>query len=188
MANLKRIILLAVVVMFAGCGGRAAVYHDKNMDFGSIHTVAIMPFMNLTTDAGAAERVRDVLSDSLLATGAVYVLPSGEVARGLARAGVNSPSEPAPAEVKTFCSFVKADAVITGVIREYGEVRSGNTSSTIISVSLQMMEAQSGRIVWSASATEGGITIWDRLFGGGAEPMNAITQKAVDELIKKLFA
>jgi len=72
-------------------------------------------------------------------------------------------------------------------VREYGEVRSGTTSANIISLSLQMIETQTGKVVWTASSTKGGISIWDRLFGGGGQPMNVITEKAVNDLINKLF-
>jgi hypothetical protein len=34
---------------------------------------------------------------------------------------------------------------------------------------------------------KGGISLWDRLFGGGGQPMNKITEKAVNDLINKLF-
>ncbi len=57
----------------------------------------------------------------------------------------------------------------------------------VISLSLQVMEAQTGRVVWSASATEGGIGFTDRLLGGGGRPLNDVTEKAVDDLISKLF-
>jgi hypothetical protein len=77
--------------------------------------------------------------------------------------------------------------VIIGTIKEYGEVRSGTSSSTAISLSMQMLESQTGRVVWAAASTKGGITFGDRLFGGGGEPMNVVTEKAVDELIDKLF-
>ena len=80
-----------------------------------------------------------------------------------------------------------ADAVITGTLREYGEVRSGPASANVISLSVQMMEAETGKVVWSASSTKGGISAADRLFGGGGKPMNAVTQEAVDDLIDKLF-
>jgi hypothetical protein len=41
--------------------------------------------------------------------------------------------------------------------------------------------------VWSASATRGGISASDRLFGGGGEPMDEITSEAVRDLLDKLF-
>ena len=66
-------------------------------------------------------------------------------------------------------------------------MRSGTSSDTVIALSMQMLEAQTGRVVWAATSTKGGITIGDRLFGGGGEPMNVVTEKAVDEIIDKLF-
>ena len=157
------------------------------MDFGAVQTVAVMPFANMTRDNTAAERVRDAFMNKLLATGALYVLPVGEVARGVARAEIATPTSPSPEEVVKLGGIIKAQAVITGTVREYGEVRSGTSLANIISVSAQMIETQTGRVVWSASSTKGGITTTDRLFGGGGQPMERVTEKAVDDLISKLF-
>jgi hypothetical protein len=163
------------------------VYRDPNMDFGSIRTVAVAPFSNLARDQVVADRVRDVFINRLLSTGAVYVLPVGEVARGIARLELQNPSSPTPEEVVKLGELLKADAVITGVVREYGEVRSGSTTANIISMSIQIIETGTGRIVWSASSTEGGISFWNRLFGGGGQPVNKVTEEAVDELFDKLL-
>jgi hypothetical protein len=157
------------------------------MDFGSIQTIAVMPFLNLSKETMAGERVRDVFINKLLATGAVYVLPIGEVARGIARTEVQNPAAPSQEEVVKLSGVIKVQAVITGVVKEYGEVRSGTSSANIISVSLQMLEGTQGKVIWTASTTQGGISIWDRLFGGGGRPVNDITDKAMDDLINKLF-
>jgi hypothetical protein len=183
----KKIILFFMLVPLTACLAPAGVYLDSNMDFGAIQKVAVMPFENLTTDKLAGERVRDVFAAMLLSTGAVYVLPPGEVARGVARAGIKNPSAPAAEEIIKLGGIIKVDAVVTGVVREYGEVRSGATSANIISMSLQITEAQTGKVVWTASSTKGGISIWDRLFGGGGAPMNEVTEKAVNDLLNKLF-
>lgn len=180
-------ILFLVLFIFTGCASIQDIYHDPMMDFGAIQTVAVMPFANLTRDALSAERVRDTFINMLLATGSVYVIPTGEVARGISRAAIANPSAPSSEDIIKFAGIVKVDAVITGVLREYGEVRSGITASNIISLSLQMVESQTGRVIWTASSTKGGISSWDRLFGGGGEPMNKITERAVDDIINKLF-
>ena len=57
----------------------------------------------------------------------------------------------------------------------------------MVSVSFKMMEGQNGKIVWSASSTRGGVGFKDRLLGGGGEPMNVITEKAVNDILNKLF-
>src|SRR5512141_2229423 len=87
--------LILVLTGLAGCGiHRGYRYQDKNMDFGAIRTVAVMPFANLSRDNLAAERVRDAYASMLLSTGAVYVLPYGEVVRGIAKVGIASPTTP----------------------------------------------------------------------------------------------
>ena len=163
------------------------VFRDPRMDFGSVQTVAVVPFSNLTRDQVVAERVRDVFINRLLASGAVYVLPVGEVARGIAKAEIQNPSAPTPEEVVKLGGILKADAVITGVVREYGEVRSGSTTANIISLSIQLVECGSGRVVWSGSSTKGGVSFWDRLVGGGGQPLNKVTEEAIDRLFDKLL-
>jgi len=179
--------LLPILLLLTGCASQQTTYIDPNMDFGSVKTVAVMPFVGLTRDPVVAERVRDVFINKLLATGAVYVIPVGEVARGTARAEISNPSALSPEEAIKLGGIIKVQAVIIGTLREYGEVRSGTVSSNIISLSLQMIEAQTGKVVWTAASTKGGISIWNRLFGGGGKPMNVVTEKAVDDLINSLL-
>jgi len=182
-----KFILFGVFLLFISCAGHQTTYIDSNMDFGSVKTVAVMPFVGLTRDPVVAERVRDVFINKLLATGAVYVIPVGEVARGTARAEIQNPTALSSDETIKLGGIIKVQAVIIGTVKEYGEVRSGTVSSNIISLSLQMIETQTGKIVWTAASTKGGISTWDRLFGGGGKPMNVVTEKAVDDLINSLL-
>ncbi len=184
---LNKILFPLLLFWLMACAASGDFYRDTNMDFGSIQTVAVMPFANLSRDNIAGDRVRDVFVNKLLATGAVYVVPAGEVARGAMKAEIQNPPTPSPEEIIKLAGVIKVNAVITGVLREYGEVRSGTSSANAISISLQMMEAQTGKIVWTASSTKGGISVWDRLLGGGGRPMNEITEKAIDDVINKLF-
>jgi hypothetical protein len=184
---LKIILRCLILIFLAACATTSNTYRDPNMDFGGIRAIAVMPFVGLARDNVAAERARDVFINKLLSTCAVYAVPVGEVARGVARTEISNPAAPSPEEVVKLAGIIKVQAVITGVLKEYGEVRAGTTSANIISVSLQMMEATTGKVVWSASSAKGGISIWDRFFGGGGQPMNKVTEKAADDLINKLF-
>ncbi len=185
---MRKIMPVLMFVLLAACGNtNSNVFRDPEMDFGVIQSVAVLPFANQTREQTAADRVRDVFVNKLLFTGGIYAAPLGEVKRGVMRAAIADPTAPSPEEVVKFAAIVKVDAVITGAVREYGEVRSGTAVSNVIAISVQMLEAQTGKVVWSASSTKGGVTIGDRLFGGGGEPMNNVTEKAVDEVIDKLF-
>ena len=189
LANFNKLVLSSLVIFLFACapGSSLTYYHDPQMDFAAIRTVAVMPFENLSRESQAGERVRDVFTNSLLSTGAVYVIPAGEVSRGIVRAGILNPAVPSGEEIAKFAGIIKVDAVITGTVTEYGAVTSGNATANVVSMNVQMIEIQSQRIVWTASATEGGISIWDRLFGAGGEPMNDVTMAAVNNVLDKLF-
>ena len=185
--NFAVFILMLGGLLLSSCASTGRTYLDSIMDFGAIKSVAVLPFANLSTDKQAAERVRDVFTTHLLATEAMYVLPAGEIARGVSKVGVSEPTAPSSEEIKKLAGIIKVNAVITGTVREYGAVRSAATSANVISLSLTMIEADTGKVVWTASSTKGGITLWDRLFGGGGRPMNDITEEAIDELLDQLF-
>jgi polysaccharide biosynthesis protein PelC len=183
-----RALLGALALLACSCAGNGGhQFHDKAMDFAAVRTVAILPFSNLSRDNLGGERVRDVFAGQLLSTGTIYVLPLGEVARGITRANLALPFAPSKDETLALGKLLQCDAVITGVVKEYGEVRSGNSSASVVSVSLQMLETATGKVVWSASTTNGGITVTDRLLGGGGDPMNRVTEEAVRVLLDRLF-
>jgi hypothetical protein len=179
--------LLVALTACAGGGGSGARYQDAAMDFGAVRTVAVMPFQNLARETTGAERVRDVFATALLATGAMYVVPQGEVQRAIARGAVQSPTALATEDVIKLGQALKADALITGVVREYGEIRAGAASANVVALSVQMVETATGKVVWSASSTKGGVSLGDRLLGAGGTPMNQVTEAAVDDLLDKLF-
>jgi len=190
MPRLALTVSSALFLALIGCatpGGADASFHDPNMDFSLIQSLAVLPFGNLTSTARASDRVRDVFMTMLQSTEALYVIPPGEVARAVSSVGLQDPSEPTAEEVIGLARNLEADVVLTGTVLEYGEVRSASASANVISVSVQMMEATTGRVVWSASATRGGIGASKRLFGGGGEPMNTVTTKAVEDLLNALF-
>jgi len=192
MKTMKKWLLMMALGLVLLVGGGCATssentFKNSMMNFGSVQSVAVLPFQNLTADDDAAERVRDTFMGMLLATEAIYVLPPGEVERGIERAGIRKPTMPPGDKIKALGEILKVDAVITGVLREYGQVRSGQTQANLISLSLQMMEVETGSIVWSGASTKGGIDITDRLFGGGGAPMNKVTKEAINDLLNQLF-
>jgi hypothetical protein len=183
----RTLLAAALLPLLATCSHSGRRYLDPNMDFGSVKTVAVLPFQNLSKDNLAGDRVREVFSNMLLATGAVYVLPQGEVMRGILRTGLANPTAPSTDETVKLATALKVDAVITGVVKEYGEVRSGTASANVCSVDAQMMETATGKVVWAAATTKGGIGMGDRLLGGGGAPLNDVTEAAVNDLLNKLL-
>jgi hypothetical protein len=178
-----------ILFLLAGCAGSPTLpdYTNQQMDFSAVRSVAVLPFQNLTGDDQAAERVRDAFMGMLLATEVIYVLPPGEVARGINRLNMRTPQTPTVEEVTKLEGLLEVDAVITGVLREYGSVRSGSAEANLLSLSLQMLETQTGSTVWSAESTKGGIALSDRMLGSGGRPMNDVTIQVINDLLDQLF-
>lgn len=186
--NIKKIMFPLLLFALTACSSPPInSYRDPSMDFAALRSIAVMPFDNLSRDKQAADRVRDAFINNLLSTGAIYVIPTGEVARGILRSNIVYPSKPSNEEIAKMAAVIKADAVITGVVREYGEVKSGTASANVISLSLQMFEVNSKKIVWTGSSTKGGITMKDRLLGSGGQPMNDVTEMAIDDILNQFF-
>lgn len=184
----KTMLCLVLVAAAGGCASSSLeAYRDPNMDLGAIYTVAVMPFINLSKDQLASDRVRDVFMTMLLADGRMYVVPAGEVARQVSLAGIANPYAPTNEEVIKLGKMLKAQGVITGVIREYGDVRAGTSTANVISLGVQLTEVDTGKVVSSVSSTKGGIGLMERMFGGGGEPMNDVTEKAIKDVISKLI-
>jgi polysaccharide biosynthesis protein PelC len=184
----RKLPAVALLASLAACAGNPGPrYQDANMDFGAVKNVAVMPFQNLARETTAGERVRDVFATMLLSTGSMYVVPQGEVQRAIARSGIQSPTALSTEEVVKLGQALKVDALVTGVVREYGEVRTGATSANVVALSVQMVETATGKVVWSAASTKGGVSVAARLLGASGTPMNQVTEAAVDDLLNKLF-
>jgi hypothetical protein len=183
-------VLVLSLLLMVGCTAPTTTVPDftnPQMDFSAVRTVAVLPFQNLSTDEQASERVRDAFMGMLLATEAIYVLPPGEVNRGINRVNLRMPSTPTTEEIIKLREVLQVDAVLTGVLREYGAVRSGSAEANMVSLSLQMLETQTGTTVWSASSTKGGVTLADRMLGSGGRPMNDVTTQVLNDLLDQLF-
>lgn len=180
--------LSLAALLASGCSSKHRTYAHPNMDFGSIHTIVVLPLWNLSKDPQASDRVRDVFTNALLATNAVYVVPTGEVMRAVSRVNMPTPVTPTTDEVVKLCALLKADAVITGVLKEYGEVRTSSAVSNVVSLSLQMQEASTGKVVWSGASAKGGVGWGARLLGSaGGRPANEVTEQVVDDLLEQML-
>lgn len=162
-------------------------YLHPRADLGIIKKVAVIPFDNLSRDQFAGDKVREIFISELLATGGFDVMEPGEVTKVLREQGIASVKSLGPAEVKKIGKALNAQAIILGSVNEYGEVRSGAITAPEVSLSLRMLEVESGQIVWSVSHTEGGIGVMARLFGLGESTLSETTRKLVRIQIGTLF-
>ncbi|GBD96296.1 hypothetical protein BMS3Abin06_01181 [bacterium BMS3Abin06] len=185
----KNIFALTVFLLFAvtGCRGNIPVYHiSEDIDFSFYKKVAVLPLDNLTNDKYAGEIVRQVVISELLASGLVDVVLPGDVKSAFNNLGIKSVSSLNSNQIRALGKSLKVEALILGVVEEYGEAKMGNVSAPQVTISLMMADAGSGSIVWSITQTRGGASFWARHFGARHETISETVLMLVRESIRTL--
>lgn len=188
---LKRYLVLVYLFLSAsvlsGCAGQTISYHIKeDVDFSFIKRVAILPLDNFTSNKTAAESVRQVVTTEMLSSGFVDVVVPGDVMAAINNIGIRSISSPSLEEIKALGKFLKVQAVVTGSVDNYAEVRRGNVTAAEVSITLMMVDTAAGDIIWSVSKTSPGAGFMARHFGARTPTLSETVSKVVREAIATL--
>lgn len=177
---------LFVVIISMGCRGSApSTYHIReDVDFSFIKKVAVLPFDNLTPERSAGELVRQIVVSELLASGLVDVVVPGEVNATLKSLNIKSTSSLSKNQIKTIGNTLQVQAVILGVVEKFGDIRTGNISSSELTITLMMADTSAGSILWSVTKTGGGAGFMARHFGTKTKTMSETVLSVVREAIE----
>ncbi|MBI4826004.1 MAG: hypothetical protein HY807_06225 [Nitrospirae bacterium] len=162
-------------------------YHIKeNVDFSFIKRVAILPLDNFTSNKSASEAVRQVVTTEMLSSGFVDVVVPGDVMAAINNVGVKSISSPSVEEIRALGKFLKVEAVVTGSVDNYAEVRRDNVTVAEVSITLMMVDTGAGDILWSVTKTSPGAGFMARHFGARTPTLSEATSNIVREAIATL--
>lgn len=170
----------------SACASHHTAFLDRAADFDAIRRVAVLPFENLTTDPNAGEKVRRIFIIELLSQEVVEVVDPGEVARVLSEQRIDAVDTLGPEQVKALAEAMQAHALILGTVQEFSVDRTGQVSAPQVSLTCRMLEADSGRTLWSAAVSRGGAGAMSRLFGVSGDTPSEATRKLVREAIETL--
>lgn len=183
----RRAVLGVLVVLAAtGCAGPTYYVHPT-YDFSVVKKVAVLPLENLTPDQLAAERVRKAVVSELLAAGILDVVEPGQVNRALAQLGIQTPTALSTEELKKLGSALGVQALVVGSVDTYDRLSLGGASFPEFALTLRVVDAATGTIVWSASHSGGGVGVVGRLFGFGGASMSTTVQKTIRQALATLF-
>lgn len=184
----KSNLLLAVATLsFAGCGGMGpTTFFHREYDFGYVERVAVVPLENLSQDQGAGFRATRILVTELLASETFEILEPGEVARVLAKFGTTRTGELAQDQLIAIGKELRAQGLILGSVDESATMRSGTSNVNVVTMSVRLVETDTGATVWSATHTEGGRGFWSTLLGTGEPSMGEVMRACIDEILGTL--
>ncbi len=183
------VLLGGLALLSVGCRSAepASVYLHPNADFSTYSRVAVLPFGNLSSDRFAGERLREILTIELSALGLFDLVELGEVNQVLRKQDVPGVTEIGTEKVRELGKAMGVQAFLTGSVMGYQERRQGNITAPMISLSLRMIDVETGILVWSAANDRTGLSAWTRFFGVGEESQVDASRQLVRELIETLY-
>lgn len=156
----RRTILLLVLAVFGLFAARvtAETLSEFTMlppnNFTSIGCIAILPFENNTSDPEAAASFSEALATELYTTERFGVIERAEVVGSLSGMGAKIPEKMSNEVAAVLGGLIKADAVISGSVTEYG-YRTVDLKNSVrvpsIGVSLRMIDVRENKVLWAAS-------------------------------------
>jgi len=164
----KRLVAISLLfLMTSGCGGKfdSKDYLRENVDMAAISRIAVLPFQNFTSDQFVAERTRDIATTQLLALGIADVVDRGLVDSVMTEEVIDPKLAIDQINMKRLGQRLNAQAFLLGTIDLAGEKRSGAIAYPVLGVTLRLVDAQAGMVIWQSSGRWTSETVSGRIFG-----------------------
>ena len=186
------IFTLFLLLSLSGCFfGRANLesFLREDVDMSYISRIAVLPLENNSQDKYAAERVRNLVITQVLAMGLFDVVDKGVVDAVSKNETVTVGALPLDkAIMKRLGQRLGVQAFMIGTIDHAGKGRKGSSTYPEISMTLRLLDVNTGMIFWHASGTRNGDSFFRRIFGISSKDNFRVSRELVLELLYTLPA
>ncbi len=151
--------LSGVFLLITSCSGPRA-YLNPEADMGFYQRIGVATFESLSEDSKAGQKLQRVFLTELLKSGDFDVVPQGQFDR--IESDVRTKQAlvwPAPLDSAALSEIARqtgAQGVIIGTVRDFRMERVGQEEFPLVSFSLKLVDAPTGRVVWDVSVGERG--------------------------------
>ena len=144
----KWILVVFALGLISSC---ASSFRSQPDESNPIVTVAILPFSNLSNNAGAPEHLRGLLSNKL--TAKFYkVIPLQQIDERLVdELGITLGEQLSELEFEQIHSIINADAYVYGDILHYDQITSGILNINRVSARLKMIQSRNEMVFWHSN-------------------------------------
>lgn len=190
-ATRRRVLRLALVGFALAVGSCAAgprVFVSRDADMTYYRKLAVLPFANLTGDTYAGGRVTRAFVTELVIAERFQLVDPAQFVAELERAGAppDAQGHVDPQKLKEVAAKVGATGVIRGAVTEYQMGRSGADEAPVVSFDTEMVDAETGSLVWRVSVTRRGKGRLPILGGSGTRSFGSVTQEACAQAVERL--
>lgn len=182
--------LTAVGIAALGCASAAAprFYVNPQADMTLYQKVAVLPFHNLSQQPLAGDRVTRVFVTELIITDRYRIVEAAEFRAVLRDLDMQPTADGAydPGKLKTAAAKVGATGIVRGVVTEYQVMRSGQDEFAVLSFDAELVDVETGNVVWRGSITRRGSPRFPVFGGASSRTLGTLTQEACVELVDGL--
>ncbi len=144
------IVILIFAAVLSGCATQ------KSYDYSAIReskprSIVVLPPLNLSPDIRATYSMLSTVTRPLAELG-YYVFPVALVDQTFRENGLTEPGEMHNASPAKIAEIFGADAILYIKVNEYGATYRVISSEVIVSVSAELIDARTGRSLWTGSA------------------------------------
>jgi TolB-like protein len=185
-----RVSILALTVLplwLPACSGPSK-FVDPEADMPFYAVVGVMPFNSLAQDGAAGLRVANVFFTELLERHFAQVVEPGQFQASIreVRGGLPMDAPWSTQDLAKLGEKAGVQGVFQGTVREYGIVQQGRDAVPVLSLEIHLIDANTGRVVWSASKTAHGSAGVPILGFGKMHTMGELTSEVCRELLSTL--
>ena len=187
--NFISLLFLFTLWGLSGCGGSTNMesFLREEVDLTYVVKVAVVPFENISKDQYAAERLRGMVITQILAQGLFDVVDKGLVDSALREEAIDLDKGPMDAgSLKRLGQRLNVQAFLLGTIDQSGAVQRGSTSYPELSITLRLVDTNTGMIFWQASGSRSGDSMGKRLFGLGSDDEFKIALKLLRQILASI--
>ncbi len=186
----KKIVALLLIFVFlsislSACSGRNQTksFMRDEVNLSYIQTVAVLPFENLGGGAGAAQRTREITMTQLLASGLFDVVDKGRVDSTLRAEAIEAGAPMDGPTMRRLGQRLGTQAFILGSVEQEAGARTGGAVYPEISLTLRLVDTETGMVLWQSSGRGSGYSLMDRLFGTTPKNSFEVTLTLVSRML-----
>ncbi len=173
------LLLASLMLYLPGCGSGSMIeaFMRENASLAHIKTVAILPFEG----GGRAPRLREFTMTQVLAAGTFDVVDKGQVDNLLMQEAIAEAAPLDAATIRRLGQRLKVQAFIIGSVEETTGSR-GNAVYPEITMTLRLIDSETGTLLWQATGRGSGFSVADRLFGTAPKDSFEVTMMLLNDL------
>ncbi len=181
------VLLMGIFLGLAGCGfpfmGKSKAFVRENVDFGFVQKIAVLPVENNSKDEFAPELVRDITITRILAMKLFDVTDKGLVDSFLREEAID-PGKPLDvATIKRLGQKLNVQSLLLTTLDLAADSRKGTMSYPEVSVTLRLLEVETGLVIWQAGGHQSGDSLWRRLFGLAGRDKYQVTVSLLEDIL-----